>query len=94
MAIFAFGVSAWGIYLSIRIYPSFKIANEESECPESTWHNRINEDPLLDINEKKNYYYLALVNDKWFNFSFVLVSLNKKIASVKQGNSWLYLERN
>ena len=49
MAFVVFGVSARGIYLSIRIYPSFKIANEESECPESTWHNRINENPSLDI---------------------------------------------
>ena len=35
-----------------------------------------------------------LENDNWFNFYFVLVSLNKKIASVEQGNSRLYLERN
>ena len=35
-----------------------------------------------------------LVNDNWFHFFFVLVSLNKKIVCVEQGNSWLYLERN
>ena len=34
-----------------------------------------------------------LVNDNWFHFFFVLVSLNK-IACVEQGNSWFYLERN
>ena len=35
-----------------------------------------------------------LVNDNWFHFFFVLVSSNKKIAFVEQGNRWLYLERN
>ena len=36
-------------------------------------------------NKKITLYFLTLENDNWFNFYFVLVSLNKKIASVEQG---------
>ena len=35
------------LFLSIRIYSSFEIAIEASECPGSTWHNRFKEDPSL-----------------------------------------------
>ena len=31
---------------------------------------------------------LALVNDNWFNFTLLLVTLNNKIARVELGNSW------
>ena len=61
MAIFAFGVIG-DFHHQQEFIPPFKIANKASECPGSTWHNRINEDPLLD-KLKNNFYYLALVND-------------------------------
>ena len=44
-------------------------------------------------NKKITLYFLTLENDNWFNFYFVLVSLNKKIASLEQRNSRLYTLR-
>ena len=92
MAIFAVGVSGEYPWQS-EFIPPFKLRTRRLECLGSTWHNRINEYPSLD-KKKNNFYFLTLENDNWFNFYFVLVSLNKKIASVEQGNSRLYLERN
>ena len=71
MDIFEFGVNGeYPCVLSIRIYSSFKIANEASECPGSTWHKSISENPPLD--KQKNNNNLTLANDSWFNFYFVI----------------------
>ena len=74
MAIFAFGVNGeYPCVLSIRIYPTFLIANEASYCPGSTWHNR-------EIHRwtNKKTSNLALANDSWFNFYFVFSFIEKQ----------------
>ena len=83
MAIFEFGVNGeYPCVLSIRIYSSFKIVNEASECPGSTWHKSISENPPLDNANKK-----TIIISRWqmtvgLIFTLSLVSVNNKIARV------------
>ena len=91
MAIFAFGVSGESPCQS-EFIPPLKLRSRRLNVLEV--HGITASRKIHCWTNKKITYYFALVNDNWFNFFFTLVSLNKKIACVEQGNSRLYLERN
>ena len=93
MAIFAFSVSGeYSCQSEFIIIPPLKLRWRRLNVLEV--HGITASRKIHRWTNTKITYYLAQVKDNWFNFFFNLVSLNKNIACVEQGNSRLYLERN